>query len=134
MLLAAAIITASLSINVFSGGYESRMNSLQDFTLPQSIKNTIHTFALPVMQYQLIILRLFALLTFLFFLDTDFSQLKFTKKDFRVTIGVLFIVSISFFLHCFILSDIVPARGEVWGYTFMLLAIFIFATKKKNLS
>ena len=134
MLLAVIIIVASLSINVFSGGYESRMNSLQNFTLPQSIKNTVHTFALPIMQYKLIVLRLFALLTFLFFLDTDFSKLSFTKRDKVITLGLLTIISVSFFLHCYILSDIVPARGEVWAYTLALFIIFVFVTNKKTVS
>jgi hypothetical protein len=37
---------------------------------------------------------------------------------------VLLIVSISFFLHCYILSDIAPPRGEIWTYTFMLFMLF----------
>jgi hypothetical protein len=130
MIAALLIIAASLSINVFSGGYESRMNSLQSFTLPQSIKNTIHTFALPLMQYELIVLRLFALFTFLFFIDTDFSGLKIQKQELLISFGVLVIVAVSFFLHCYILSDIVPARGEVWAYTLMLFVLFSFITKK----
>ena len=132
MFLAIVVILASLSINVFSGGYESRMNGLPHFTLSQSIKNTVHTFALPVMQYKLISWRLFALFTFLFFIDTNFSKIKFTKKDIRIAIGVLLIISASFFLHCFILSDIVPARGEVWGYILLLFIIFAFVTKKSR--
>ncbi len=131
MVFAAFVILASLSINAFSGGYVSRMNGLPSFTLPQSIKNTVHTFALPVMQYKLIGLRLFVLFTFLFYVDTDFSKLKFTKKDVRILIGVLAIVAASFFLHCFILSDIAPARGEVWGYTLFLFFIFCFVNKEK---
>jgi hypothetical protein len=131
MLLAVLVILASLSTNVFSGGYESRMNGLQNFTLPQSIKNTVHTFALPVMQYQLIVLRLFALFTFLFFLDTDFSKIKPAKQAIRVALGLLVIISASFFLHCYVLSDIVPARGEIWGYTLALFVVFAFV-KEKN--
>jgi|GEM_PF-1286887 len=126
MLLAVVVIGVSLSINVFSGGYESRMNGLPNFTLTQSIKNTVHTFALPLMQYRHLVLRLFALLCFLFFIGTNFSALKFSQKDIRVVAGLLVIIGVSFFLHCFILSDIVPARGEVWGY---MLGLFILAIK-----
>ena len=132
MFLAITFILLSLSINVFSGGYESRMNGLPHFTLPQSLKNTVHTFALPVLQYKLISWRLFALFTFLFFIDTNFSKIKFTKQDIRIAVGVLAIISASFFLHCFILSDIVPARGEVWAYTLLLFVIFAFVTKKSR--
>jgi hypothetical protein len=132
MILAALIIITSLSVNVISGGYESRMNSLPNFTLPQSIKNTVHTFALPVMQYKFIVLRLFALLTFLFFIDTDFSNLKFTKQDIKIACAVLAIVAVSFFLHCYILSDIVPTRGEIWGYTLLLFVLYSFITKQKT--
>jgi hypothetical protein len=126
MLLAVLFIILSLSFNLFSGGYESRMNGLPHFTLPQSIKNTVHTFALPLMQREFIILRLFALLCLLFFIDTDFSKLKISEKDTRVAMGLWVIIGVSFFLHCFILSDIVPARGEIWGYT---LGLFVLSVK-----
>jgi len=127
--LATFIIISSLAVNVISGGYESRMNSLPHFTLPQSIKNTVHTFALPVMQYRYIVLRLFALLTFLFFVGVDFSNLKPTKQDIIIAIGVLVIIAILFFMHCYILSDIVPTRGEAWGYTLLLFVFFSFTHK-----
>lgn len=132
MVMAVVIIVASLSINVFSGGYESRMNGLPNFTLPQSIKNTVHTFALPVMQYKLLVLRLFALLTFLFFVDTDFSKIKLNRNDKIIACAVLAIITVSFFLHCYILSDIVPARGEVWAYTLLLFVLYAFVTKKNK--
>jgi hypothetical protein len=132
MILATLVVIGSLSVNVFSGGYESRMNGLPNFTLPQSIKNTVHTFALPVMQYKLLVLRLFVLFTFLFFIDTDFSLLNFNRKDIRIVCAVLVIIAVSFFLHCYILSDIVPARGEVWGYTLLLFIVYSFVTEKKK--
>jgi hypothetical protein len=132
MIMAAIIIMASLSVNAFSGGYESRMNSLPNFTLLQSIKNTIHTFALPAMQYKFIVLRLFALLTFLFFIDTDFSKLKLNRNDKIIAFAVLAIIAVSFFLHCYILSDIVPSRGEVWGYTLLLFVLYAFVIKKNK--
>jgi len=84
------------------------------------------------MQYKLISWRLFALFTFLFFIDTNFSKIKFKKQDIKVAIGVIATISASFFLHCFILSDIVPARGEVWGYTLLLFLIFAFVTKRSR--
>jgi hypothetical protein len=132
MLLAIIVILASLSVNVFSGGYESRMNGLPNFTLLQSIKNTVHTFALPVMQYRYIMLRLFALFTFLFFIDSGFSNLKPTKQNIIMALGIFAIITVSFFLHCYILSDIVPSRGEVWGYTLLLFVLFAFVSKKNS--
>ena len=127
MWLAIMIILASLAVNVLSGGYSSRMYSLPDFTLGQSLKNTVHTFVLPVMQYQLVALRLGVLLAFLFFMDWDLLKLKLSRQQLIIALGVLAIVAVSFFLHCFILSDIVPARGEVWGYT---LVLFVLSVKR----
>jgi len=129
--IAAFFIMSSLAVNIISGGYESRMNSLPHFTIPQSIKNTIHTFALPVMQYRFIVLRLFALFVFLFFVGTDFSNLKPTKQDIIIVMSILAIIAVSFFLHCYILSDIVPSRGEVWGYTLLLFMLFAFVSRKR---
>jgi len=132
MLLAASVIIGSLAVNVISGGYESRMNSLPGFTFPQSIKNTVHTFALPFMQYRFIMLRLFALLIFSFFVGVDFSNLKPSKQNITIAFGVLAIIAVSFFLHCYILSDIVPSRGEVWGYTLLLFVLFAFIRTKNT--
>lgn len=134
MFVVITLILASLSINVFSGGYESRMNGLPHFTLPQSLKNTVHTFALPVMQYPFIGLRIIALFVFLAFVNPNFYRLKFTKKDFIIAAGLLFIIVVSFFLHCFILSDIVPARGELWSYTLFLFCLFSYCRKNYTYS
>jgi hypothetical protein len=131
--LAVFIIISSLAVNAISGGYESRMNSLPNFTIPQSIKNTVHTFALPIMQYRYIALRVCTLLIFLFFIDVNFTALKPNKGDIMIAAGLFVIISASFFLHCYILSDIVPSRGEVWGYTLMLFMLFAFVKKKKNI-
>lgn len=132
MFLAVAVIGVSLATNVLSGGYTSRMNSLPNFMLVQSLKNTIHTFALPVMQYKLIPLRLGVVLIFLFFVNGAFYKQSISKKGIWITLGILCIVSISFFFHCYILSDIVPPRGEAWGYTLMLFMTFAFAGKKNE--
>ena len=125
MWLAIVVIIVSLSVNVFSGGYAVRMKGLPDFTLAQSLKNTVHTFVLPLMQYSLIGLRLLVLLVFLLFMGFDVSQLKFTPRQLIIGAGVLVIISVSFFLHCYILSDIVPTRGEVWGYSFLLFVLSV---------
>ncbi len=130
--LAVFIIISSLAVNVISGGYESRMNSLPHFTIPQSIKNTVHTFALPLMQYRYIALRLCTLLIFLFFIDINFAALKPSKQDIIIAAGLLVIIGASFFLHCYILSDIVPSRGEVWGYTLLLFMLFAFVRKRRR--
>jgi hypothetical protein len=100
------------------------MNTLQDFTLPQAIKNTVHTFALPIMQYNLILLRVCVIILFLLFIETNFSSFQKIKP--KIFIGALFIVSVSFFLHCYILSDIAPPRGEIWAYTFALFTLTVW--------
>ncbi|MHB8261163.1 MAG: hypothetical protein ACYDCN_06720 [Bacteroidia bacterium] len=136
MWLAIIVILASLATNILSGGYESRMNSLPSFTLMQSLKNTVHTFALPIMQYQYIVLRAWVLLTFIQYLA---PPSPYGGKVVHVTpllwrswgrlFGILGIVVVSFFGHCFTLSDITPARGEVWAYTLLLLAVFALANR-----
>lgn len=143
MWLAIFVILASLSANVLSGGYESRMNSLPSFTIAQSIKNTVHTFALPIMQYQYIVLRLFVLVAFWFFMRRSLYSPTLSLKDTiemlliifilspieAVPFGILSITFVSFFGHCYTLSDITPARGEVWAYTLLLLAVFALANR-----
>ncbi|MBS1647572.1 MAG: hypothetical protein JST67_09555 [Bacteroidetes bacterium] len=126
-------ISLSLTINVLSGGYASRMNTLPPFALLQALKNTVHSFAFPILQYQLIPVRLVVLFLFLLFLDV---RIVFTKKRnpsfLTLGAGLVFICVLSFFMHSYILSDVVPPRGEVWVYALMLFAVFAYVNHQKS--
>lgn len=133
LLLSFMLISASLLVNIFSGGYESRMNGLPAFNLFQSVKNTAHTALMPFLQQNLILLRLIALLVFLFSLDERFYRKRIGKEYFFTIILSLALMLVSFFLHCLILSDIVPPRGETWACALFLLML-VFAFQQASIS
>ena len=131
MLVSILAIIASLLINIYSGGYKLRMEGLPDFNIMQSFKNTAHSFLMPVLHYRFLSVYLGVLLVFVLFLKEHPAQIS--KKILVVFLSGLTIVALSFFLHCYMLSDVVPARGAIWGYCFMLFIFSLFfLSDKKN--
>jgi hypothetical protein len=115
-------IISSLLINICSGGYKERMAGLPDFTVIQSLKNTLHSFLMHGFHYKFIPYFAVALIVFIFFIKD--GKPNFSKKSLTIGLFSLAIVAIDFFLHCYTLSDVIPARGAVWGYCFLL---FVFS-------
>ncbi|MGZ3865702.1 MAG: hypothetical protein ACXVC6_13080 [Bacteroidia bacterium] len=124
-------ITGSLLININSGGYKERMAGLPDFKVVQSLKNTLHSAVMPLLNYQYLFYFAAGLLVFILFISEGRPRLE--KKHFVVGLLALSIAGLSFFGHCFTLSDIVPARGAVWADCMLLLMLsFILVPKKKE--
>ena len=123
-------ISASLFVNIYSGGYKLRMEGLPDFTIMQSLKNTMHTFLMPLLHYKYLPFSIAALVIFIFFIKEGKTNLS--KNSLVIFIYSLVIVLISFFLHCYTLSDIVPARGAIWGYCFLLFVFSFFFVPEKT--
>ena len=122
LLLAVLTIAGSLLININSGGYKLRMEGLPDFNLLQSLKNTLHTFAMPILQYKF--LPQFLVSGIVFFLYLKHRAISLTKTHFLIVSFSVIVVCISFFLHCYTLSDVVPSRGAIWVYCYLL---FLFS-------
>lgn len=130
MILSVLFIGASLLVNVSSGGYEGRMNGLPSFTLYQSIKNTVHSFLMPLLNYLYLPFFLGAFIVFILYFKQEPHH--FTKKVILLFSLVFSVVLISFFLNCFLLSDVVPARAATWGYTVILLATGLYLVSRKK--
>jgi hypothetical protein len=126
LLLAAIGISVSLAINLSSPGYNMRVNTLPGFSLLQAMKNTLHTMAMPVLEPGLISLGAWLaallLVTWPFFSGRRRSPLI-DKAEKRAIAFSLALVGFSFFLNCYTLSDVVPARSALWGYTLLLFVI-----------
>lgn len=127
-LLALLGIILSLGINFMSGGYRTRMEVLPDFALIQALKNTAHSFLQPILQKDMIPVMIIALLGLSYLLQRQLQKNKMSSEAIRreiiVFLTLIFMVGLSFFLHCYTLSDVVPARGALWGYTLFLFVIF----------
>lgn len=126
LLLAAAAIFLSLSVNLVSPGYKMRITTLPDFNLLQSLKNALHSVLMPFLEpgvITLIVLLATVALTVLPLL-AGHSAARPDKKEARAVIFALCLVIFSFFLNCYALSDVVPARSAAWGYTLFTFVIF----------
>lgn len=120
--LAIVAIVVSLAVNFFSGGYRMRMDGLPDFTLLQSIINTVHSFLIFFFNDTAIIFELSFLLVPIA-IGTYLSKrriLIFNKKNSVVFTACFMLMCLSFFLHSYVLSDVVPPRGALWGYALLL--------------
>jgi hypothetical protein len=104
------------------------MEGLQQFSVSQSVKNTVHSFFLPVQHYQYLIYFVAALLIFILYARPNAWRLA--KNSMLLLAVSLAITCFCFFLHSYTLSDVVPARGALWGYTLMLFTGWIALSKK----
>ena len=130
LFIAIVAIASSLIVNINSGGYKIRMEGLPDFTLLQSLKNTLHSFLIPFIHYKYLPFILGALFIFYFFIRE--GKLKtIWKEEIVIFICAFFIVIVSFFIHCYSLSDIMPPRGELWGYCLLLFIVSAHFIKGK---
>jgi hypothetical protein len=97
------------------------MQGLRKFDAFQSIKNTVHTFLIPAIHYHFLVFFGVSILIFILYLKKGVTP--FSKKNAIVGLFTMVIVSFSFFLHCYTLSDIVPGRGALWAYCLMLFML-----------
>jgi hypothetical protein len=130
IIIAITCIAFSLAINISSGGYEGRMNGLPAFNLYQSVKNTIHSFLMPFLDYLYLPIFLGALVIYILFLKRRTHH--YSKRTLWVFAVAALLCAISFFLNCFLLSDVVPARAALWAYTLAILTIGLFLVSDKQ--
>jgi len=136
LVFAGIAITLSLLINYTSAGYRARMGNLPGFTLPQSLKNTLHTFLMPLLELEwvplLVTILLLGGLIAQLFVYRGRSLPWLTRKEGLALVISLGLICTSFFLHCYTLSDVVPARGALWGYALFLFTVSVLLLRKKE--
>ncbi len=124
------LIIVSLLVNILSGGLQSRLSALPDFNLVLALRNTIHSLLLPFINYRYLPLKIGVLvITFLF--AEKIGKLKNIGRGkfvfghfFKQLIVVISIITLSFFIPCFLLTDIIAYRMASFGYLFFLLFVF----------
>lgn len=121
-------IGLSLGVNFISGGYQTRMQVLPDFNLLQAFKNTMHSILQPILQKDMIPIMIIILLGLGYLLQRQLRKNKMTATQLRreliVFVSMVLLIGSSFFLHSYTLSDVISARGSIWGYTVFLFVIF----------
>jgi hypothetical protein len=118
-------IIAGILINLFSGGVHNRLGELPHFGFFYALKNTAHSIAFSFLRWKYFLLEALLIITFLFYAHFLFPKpnagLKyFLKRSFLVII----FISVSFFIPCYLLSDIVPDRAAAIGYFAGVLFLF----------
>jgi len=133
--LIAGLILLSLLVNILSSGLQSRLSMLPDFNFLLAVRNTIHSLLLPFIQYHYLPLKA-GMLVLTYFLALRAGHLGLIKKEefffthfLRQLFIVISIISFSFFVPCFLLTDIVADRMASLGYLFFLLFIFNYFTR-----
>ena len=119
-------IGGSLLINYLSAGFTTRMNGMPDLDLVQALKNTVHSFLLPFMQPEPVSLAVILGLLLLTALALRTEEGRYMLRDIQVRKALVFAAGLLFmsvFLHCHILSDIIPPRGALWPYTLLLFVL-----------
>ncbi|MGQ0829967.1 MAG: hypothetical protein ACT4ON_16390 [Bacteroidota bacterium] len=131
----AGLILLSLLVNILSSGLQSRLSMLPDFNFLLAVRNTIHSMLLPFIRYQYLPLKV-AMLILTYLLALRIGNLSLLKKEkflfghfLRQLLIVISIIAFSFFVPCFLLTDIIAYRMESWGYLCFLLFIFNYFTK-----
>ena len=124
------LIVLSLLVNILSSGLTSRLSMLPDFNFLLALKNTVHSLLLPLMNYQYLPVKIVVLIiTYLLAVKVGnlimIEQKEFSLRHFLQQLSIaISIITISFFIPCFLLTDIIAFRMESFGYLFFLLFLF----------
>jgi hypothetical protein len=121
---AIAGIMIGLSLHLFSAGREARLEQLPDFTVLQALKNTIHSLAFPLLRYELLPIKILPIVFFVFFVKSQNAFTFHLSPLIRRAAFTLVFIAISFFIPCYLLSDIVPERAASLGYFAGVLFLF----------
>jgi hypothetical protein len=122
---ALAGIIAGLAINLSSSGTDNRLELLPDFTFAYALRNTVHSLAFPFLDYKTLAIDILLTAAFLLYAHFYFPAVRAGFNYFlKRAVIVLLFISASFFLPCFILSDIVPDRAASLGYFAGVLFLF----------
>jgi hypothetical protein len=118
-------IVTGLMINLLSPGTHHRLTTLQDFGILYAFKNTTHSLAFSFLRYKYFLVELILTGAFLLYAHFHFPKAPTGWKHFlKSAIPVIIFISISFFIPCYILSDIVPDRAASLGYFAGVLFLF----------
>lgn len=127
MVLSLVSISVSLVVNFTSAGYRIRMEGLPSFALGQALKNSLHSLLMPFLELEpmamLFIAGILVYALFSFFIQRSSFKDHLLPENtaFFLFWGVL---AFSVFLHCYVLSDVIPARAALWAAAATLLYVF----------
>jgi hypothetical protein len=138
LILALSGLMLAVLLNVASSGITNRLGWLPEFNLVQALKNTLHSLALPVLRLKHLPFKI-ALVTGLFLyvklrFGVSMQAGNFPWKKAGLLLGF---ITLSFFLPCYLLSDIVPDRAAALAYFAGVVFLFdalVFSSKEFQLS
>ncbi len=118
-------IIGGVMINLLSPGAQNRLEILHHFSFGYAIKNTLHSLAFPFLRYKYLLIEILLTGTLLLYAHFYFPIKRAGWNCFlKRAVPVLVFISASFFLPCYILSDIVPDRAASLGYLAGVLFLF----------
>jgi hypothetical protein len=115
----------SLIINLCSGGIHNRLGNLPHFGFLYAFKNALHSMAFSVLHYRFLPFEILLLVIFILYANTQFSKINFSLKHFFLkSVPLIIFIFVSFYIPCYLLSDIVPDRAASLGYLVFVLFLF----------
>jgi hypothetical protein len=129
MIPAAFALAVSFLVNLLSSGFRTRIDNQPSFRILQSLKNTIHSMLVPVLNYEYLIPRVLAFLIWIWWLRNIRSQINIPNQLSpglvfkRSTLPAFGIIVLCLFMTCYVLCDIAPQRCLLFpAVTFMLFS------------
>jgi hypothetical protein len=115
----------SLISALCSAGIHNRLGNLPHFGFFYAFKNTLHSLAFSVLRYKHLPFEILLVLVLFFYAHFYFPKENIGIKHFiKKGLAVLLFISISFYIPCYLLSDIVPDRAASLGYLAGVLFLF----------
>ncbi|MGZ3863622.1 MAG: hypothetical protein ACXVPN_09385 [Bacteroidia bacterium] len=132
VILVFTVVVLGLILNICSAGAAARINeAAPDFSIVQSVKNVTTTFALPLINYRYLPIKIAALLLLIFSLRNYF-KLSFatTGRHFHLFNRLLFLFAIAgVFAQCYLLRMVCPYRSLLVYSLCLVYFLFVMAVK-----
>lgn len=118
-------LVAALLINISSPGIHARLGWLPQFDILQSLKNTLHSLALPLLRWKHLPFKIALLVCLILYAKYKTGNWFRPGKIFwENSLLLLAIITVSFALPCYLLSDVVPDRAASLAYLLGVLFLF----------
>jgi hypothetical protein len=124
---AAIALSLSFGANLLSSGFRVRVDNQPPFRILQSLRNTVHSVLVPLLDYTCLLPRALAFAVFVLWLQQVRTKLNrepgsgayqmFWKK----TGAMAFLIFLALFMTCYVLCDIAPQRCLIFpGLIFII--------------
>jgi hypothetical protein len=132
-------LSLSFATNLLSSGFRTRLDNQPPFRILQSLRNTIHSVLVPVLNYAYLLPRVLAFVVLILWLYQLMGKqslvfgLDIRKKIWQKTGAAAFLIFLALFMTCYVLCDIAPQRCLIFpGLIFIFYLCDVLLSTWKN--